>query len=47
MILYEEMAQLEAKTSAFFQVLGHNASINCSQLLGVRKRNEALELNFH
>ena len=30
----------------FFQFLGHNVPINCSELLGVRKRNEALVHSF-
>ena len=46
LILCEEMTQLQAKTSAFFQFLGHNVPINCSKLLGVRKRNEALVHSF-
>ena len=46
MILCEEKAQSQAKTRAFFQFLGHNVHINCSELLGVRKRNEALVHSF-
>ena len=35
-----------SKNESFFQFLGHNVPINCSKLLGVRKRNEALEHSF-
>ena len=31
-----------SKNGSFFLFLGHNVPINCSKLLGVRKRNEAL-----
>ena len=34
------------KNVSFFQFLGHNVPINCSKLLGVRKRNEALVYSF-
>ena len=35
-----------SKNVSFFQFLGHNIPINCSKLLGVRKRNEALAHSF-
>ena len=35
-----------SKNVTFFQFLGHNVPINCSKLLGVRKRNEALVHSF-
>ena len=35
-----------SKNGSFFQFLGHNVPINCSKLLGVRKRNEALVHSF-
>ena len=35
-----------SKNESFFQFLGHNVPINCSELLGVRKRNEALVHSF-
>ena len=35
-----------SKNVSFFQFLGHNVPINCSKLLGVRKRNEALVHSF-
>ena len=34
------------KNESFFQFLGHNVPINSSELLGVRKRNEALVHSF-
>ena len=37
---------ITSKKLAFFQFWGHNVPINCSKLLGVRKRNEALEHSF-
>ena len=45
LILCKEMTQLQAKT-CFIQFWGHNVPINCSKLLGVRKRNQALEHSF-
>ena len=42
MILREEITHLQGITTAF-SVLGHNIPINYSNLLGARKRNEALE----
>ena len=41
-ILCEEMTQLQAKTWAFFQFLGHNVPINCSKLLGVKQEMKPL-----
>ena len=35
-----------SKSGSFFQFWGHNVPINCSKLLGVRKRNEALVHSF-
>ena len=35
-----------SKNGSFFQFLGHNVPINCSKVLGVRKRNEALVHSF-
>ena len=35
-----------SKNVNFVQFLGHNVSINCSKLLDVRKRNEALVHSF-
>ena len=35
-----------SKNGSFFQFLGHNVPINCSKLLGVTKRNEALVHSF-
>ena len=35
-----------SKNESFFQFWGHNVPINCSKLLGVRKRNEALVHSF-
>ena len=35
-----------SKNGSFFQFFGHNVPINCSKLLGVRKRNEALVHSF-
>ena len=35
-----------SKDKSFFQFLGHNVPINSSELLGVRKRNEALVPSF-
>ena len=35
-----------SKNVSFYQFLGHNVPINCSKLLGVRKRNQALEHSF-
>ena len=35
-----------SKNGSFFQFWGHNVPINSSKLLGVRKRNEALEHSF-
>ena len=47
MILCEEMTQLQGTMSVFFfLVLSHNVPINCSKLLHLRKRNEALEHSF-
>ena len=40
MILREEMTRLQGKM-CFIQFVDHNVSINCSKLLGVRKRNKA------
>ena len=37
---------ITSKNVSFFQFLSHNVPINCSKLLGVRKRNEALEHSF-
>ena len=42
----QEMTQLEAKTFAFFQFLGHNVPINCLKLLGVRKNMKPLNTAF-
>ena len=46
LILCEEKAQSQAKTRGFFEFFGHNVPINNSELLGVRKRNEALVHSF-
>ena len=46
LILCEEKAQSQAKTRAFFSFWSHNVPINSSELLGVRKRNEALVHSF-
>ena len=35
-----------SKNVSFFQFLGHNVPINSSELLSVRKRNEALVHSF-
>ena len=35
-----------SKNGSFFQFWGHNVPINCSKLLGIRKRNEALVHSF-
>ena len=35
-----------SKNVSFFQFLGHNVPINSSELLGVRKSNEALVHSF-
>ena len=35
-----------SKNESFVQFLGHNVPINSSELLGVRKRNEALVHSF-
>ena len=37
---------VRSKDVSFFQFLGHNVPINSSELLGVRKRNEALVHSF-
>ena len=42
MILREKMTKLQGKT----QLWGHNVPINCSKLLGVRKRNETHDESF-
>ena len=34
------------KNGSFFQFWGHNVPINCSKILDVRKRNEALSAAF-
>ena len=34
------------KNRSFFQFWGHNIPINCSKILDVRKRNEALSAAF-
>ena len=46
LILCEEKPQSQAKRRAFFQFLVHNVLINSSELLRVRKRNEALVHSF-
>ena len=43
---YVKKSSVTSKNVCFFQFLGHNVPINCSKLLGVRKRNEALVHNF-
>ena len=47
LILCEEITQLQAKKTTFFQFWGHNVPLNCTELLIVRRRNIAHEYNFH
>ena len=47
MILHEEMTQFQGKNGCVFQFVGHGVPIDCSKLLGVRKRNKVLEHSFH
>ena len=46
LILCEEMTQIQAKKSRYFQFLSHKVPINFSQFLGLRKRNKAYKDSF-
>ena len=43
---YVKKGTVTSKNESFFQFLGHNVPIYSSELLGVRKRNEALVHSF-
>ena len=45
-ITLDSMKRNDIVTSKNSSFLGHNVPINCSKLLGVRKRNEALVHSF-
>ena len=46
MILCEEMTLLQAQNRPCFQFWSPNVLINCSELLGILRRNKALGYGF-